>query len=101
MKKHIRFLGVVLLMLFITGLTDAQIHVTLAGKISNVKANTASVKDQSGVVKVITVHDDGSFNESFELSRAGLYSFVYSRESTEIYLSEGFNLNIELNLLYR
>jgi len=97
MKKYTQFFGFIALILLFTNFSFAQIQVTLSGKISNVKGNNATIRDMNTVLKVIPVRDDGTFDETVEIPHSGIYSFVYARESTQIYLSDGFNLSIELN----
>ena len=97
MKKKIRNLGLIAVVLLFTNFSFAQFQVALSGNISNIIGNTASIKELNEVVKVISVRDDGTFEETLDIPRSGIYSFVYARESTQIYLSDGFNLNIELN----
>ncbi len=97
MKKYTQFFGFIALILLFTNLSYAQGEVTLSGKISNVKGDVISIRDMNTVLKVITVRGDGTFDEMVEIPHSGLYSFVYARESTPLYLRNGFNLNITLN----
>jgi thiol-disulfide isomerase/thioredoxin len=97
MKKYTHFFGFIALILLFTNFSFAQVQIALSGKISNVKGNNASIRDMNTVLKVISVRDDGTFDETVNIPHSGIYSFVYARESTQIYLSDGFNLNIELN----
>ena len=87
-----------ILLLVLSNFSYAQSFIVkISGQITNVKSNTASIKDQNRVVKVISIHEDGSFSDSLDVLNTGFYSFVYSRESTKIYLSDGYNLKIKLN----
>ena len=88
-----------LLMLVIVSCTNTpKDFVSLAGKLENNKDSLITISGRTGVVKTITIKDDGSFKDTLKISKSGVYTFQTSREKrAPLYLKNGYDITINGN----
>ena len=87
-----------LILTFYMGLFNCQNFsgiVKISGKITNPNGNKISII-RRGFKKEIPLNEYGEFSDTLEIT-AGNYSFYDYRESSEMYLEPGFNLEITLD----
>ena len=71
-------------------------YVSLSGKLENNKDSLITIAGRTGVLKTITINEDGSFKDTLKVSKSDVYTFQTSREKrAPIYLKNGFNINIK------
>ena len=68
----------------------------------SVKVENAELKEinitGNDFKKVIPVNEDGSFTDTLYLSEKGYYSLRAGRESTSVFLENGYNMNLTLDV---
>ena len=67
------------------------------GKIENVTGNIFSVRNSEGIVKDVKVNKDGSFSDTVKNIETGYYFFKYNNETSNFYLSPGYNISLSLD----
>ncbi len=71
---------------------------TLSGKITNHFGKDGRLAVSDGYNKKIKIAPDGSFSDTFHLSDEGAVMFFSDgNETTEIFMKNGYNLNLSLN----
>jgi len=73
-------------------------YISLSGKLENNKDSLITITGRTGVVKTISINNDGSFKDTLKVAKGAIYSFQTSREKRVlIYLKNGFNIDIKGN----
>ena len=73
-------------------------YISVSGKLENNKDSLITITGRTGVVKTISINNDGSFKDTLKVAKGAIYSFQTSREKRVlIYLKNGFNINIRGN----
>ncbi len=70
-------------------------YVTLSGKITDKSSDSVVVRTRT-FSKTIAVNEDGTFSDTLKIE-AGVFNFYDGNESTNIFLKNGFDLNITLD----
>ncbi len=70
-------------------------YVTLSGKIINKNSDSLMVRTR-GYSKTIKVNENGTFNDTLKVE-TGFYNFFDGKESTTMYLKNGYNLSISID----
>lgn len=70
-------------------------YVTLSGKITDKNSDSVVVRNRT-YSKTIHVNEDGTFKDTLKV-KSGVYSFFDGKESTNLYLKNGFDINISLD----
>jgi len=87
-------------LLLITSCTNehSKEYISVSGKLENNKDSLITITGRTGVVKTISINNDGSFKDTLKVAKGAIYSFQTSREKRVlIYLKNGFNINIRGN----
>jgi len=73
-------------------------NIVFSGKIDNQITDSISISSLKNreVLQVIKLSDSGTFADTFKIDE-GLYTLLHGRESTTIYLKNGFNINLTLD----
>ena len=73
-------------------------YISISGKLENNKDSLITITGRTGVVKTISINNDGSFKDTLKVAKGAIYSFQTSRKKRIlIYLKNGFNINITGN----
>ena len=73
-------------------------YISVSGKLENNKDSLITITGRTGVVKTISINNDGSFKDTLKVEKGAIYSFQTSRKKRVlIYLKNGFNINITGN----
>ena len=73
-------------------------YISVSGKLENNKDSLITITGGTGVVKTISINNDGSFKDTLKVAKGAIYSFQTSRKKRVlIYLKNGFNINIRGN----
>ena len=73
-------------------------YISVSGKLENNKDSLITITGRTGVVKTISINNDGSFKDTLKVEKGAIYSFQTSRKKRIlIYLKNGFNINITGN----
>ena len=73
-------------------------YISVSGKLENNKDSLITITGRTGVVKTISINNDGSFKDTLKVAKGAIYSFQTSRKKRVlIYLKNGFNINITGN----
>ena len=73
-------------------------YISVSGKLENNKDSLITITGRTGVVKTISINNDGSFKDTLKVVKGAIYSFQTSRKKRVlIYLKNGFNINIRGN----
>ena len=73
-------------------------YISVSGKLENNKDSLITITGGTGVVKTISINNDGSFKDTLKVAKGAIYSFQTSRKKRIlIYLKNGFNINITGN----
>ncbi|MDG1743464.1 MAG: TlpA family protein disulfide reductase, partial [Polaribacter sp.] len=73
-------------------------YISVSGKLENNKDSLITITGRTGVVKTISINNDGSFKDTLKVAKGAIYSFQTSRKKRVlIYLKNGFNINIRGN----
>ncbi|WP_159950867.1 TlpA family protein disulfide reductase [Polaribacter septentrionalilitoris] len=93
MKK---FSSLVLLVILITSCTKTpKDYITLSGKLENNTDSIISITGRSGVLKKITINEDGTFKDTLKVTKSDIYTFQTSRtKRAPLYLKNGFVITI-------
>lgn len=70
-------------------------YVTFSGNITDKNSDSVVIRSRS-FSKTIKVNEDGSFSDTLKVS-PGIYNFYDGGESTNIFLKNGFNINMTLD----
>ncbi|MCX7549446.1 TlpA family protein disulfide reductase [Xanthomarina sp. F2636L] len=70
-------------------------YVTFSGKITN-KSSDSIVLRTRDYSKTIKVNDDGTFSDTLKVE-TGIYNFFDGNESTNLFLKNGFDINVTLD----
>jgi hypothetical protein len=71
-------------------------YISVSGKLENNKDSLITITGRTGVVKTISINNDGSFKDTLKVAKGAIYSFQTSREKRVlIYLKNGFNIDIK------
>ena len=70
-------------------------YVTLSGKITDKSSDSVIVRTRT-FSRTIAVNEDGTFSDTLKVE-AGVYNFFDGNESANIYLKNGYELNITLD----
>ena len=71
-------------------------YISLSGKLENNKDSIITISGRKGVVKTISIKEDGSFKDTLNVPKADIYSFQTSREKrAPIYLKNGFDISLK------
>lgn len=71
-------------------------YVTLSGKIENKNSDSLFVVQGRAFSKTIKLNEDGTFSDTLKV-KTGSYIFHDGNESTNIFLKNGYDLNLTLN----
>lgn len=71
-------------------------YVLLSGKIENPTSKVVTIYNGRDKVKEMTLTDNGTFSDTLRI-QPGYYSVNHGRESSSLYLTPGYNLNMNLN----
>jgi len=93
MMKKITLLLVAIIIASCTN--EPKDYATLSGKITNKNSDNIIVRTPS-YTKEITVKEDGTFSDTLKIE-SGVYNFFDGKESTNIYLENGYDLNVTLD----
>lgn len=70
-------------------------YASLSGKLENNKDSIITISGRTGVVKTITIKEDGSFNDTLKVPKVDIYTFQTSQEKrAPIYLKNGFDITV-------
>ncbi len=94
LKKTIYLLSIALLTACTT-VSAQKNHMTLSGKITDKNSDSLMIRSRS-FTKKIKVDKDGIFSDTLNIKR-GYYSLFDGKESTTVFLKNGFNLKMSLN----
>ena len=73
-------------------------YISVSGKLENNKDSLITISGRTGVVKTISINNDGSFKDTLKVAKGAIYSFQTSREKRVlIYLKNGFDIDIRGN----
>jgi len=70
-------------------------YVTFSGKITDKNSDSIVIRNRT-YSKTIKVNEDGTFSDTLKVS-PGVYSFYDGKESTSIYLKNGYDINMTLD----
>ncbi|ARV14776.1 TlpA family protein disulfide reductase [Polaribacter sp. SA4-12] len=71
-------------------------YISLSGKLENNKDSIITISGRTGVIKTISIKEDGSFKDTLEVPKVDIYTFQTSREKrAPIYLKNGFDISIK------
>jgi len=71
--------------------------ITFSGKITNKSGDKITITKDRKKVKTFTVDENGVFSDTINNVEKGYYSFTDGRESSGLYLENGFNINLTLD----
>ncbi|WP_299886546.1 TlpA disulfide reductase family protein [uncultured Lacinutrix sp.] len=71
-------------------------YVTLAGKIANKNSDSLFVYQGRQFSKTIKVNEDGTFSDTLKVVK-GMYGIYDGNESTNVFLKNGYDLNLTLD----
>lgn len=73
-------------------------YASLSGKLENTTDSIISIANRSGVVKSITLKEDGTFNDTLKVEEAAIYTFqINNTQRAPIYLKNGYDLTVKAN----
>lgn len=72
-------------------------YALLAGKVENTSSDKVVIKS-SNFNQEIPIQSDGTFADTLKLQEAGFYTLSIGRERTSVYLKNGDNLNLSLDV---
>ncbi|GAB1855565.1 TlpA disulfide reductase family protein [Flavobacteriaceae bacterium MHTCC 0001] len=75
--------------------TEPKDYVTFSGKITNKNSDSLLIRSRT-YTKTIPVSEDGTFNDTLKLE-TGIYNIFDGKESSLVFLKNGFDLNLTLN----
>ncbi len=75
--------------------TKEKDYVTLSGKITDKNSDSVIVRTRT-FSKTIAVNEDGTFSDTLKVE-AGMFNFFDGKESTNLYLKNGYDLNITID----
>ena len=71
-------------------------YISLSGKLENNKDSIITISGRTGVIKTISIKEDGSFKDTLEVPKVDIYTFQTSREKrAPLYLKNGFDIYIK------
>ena len=94
MKKLIWVLSITVAMVSVQ-VTAQKKHMTFSGKITSKNSDSLLLRSRK-FTKKISVNIDGSFSDTLNVSR-GYYNLFDGKESTTVFLENGFNLKMALD----
>ena len=71
-------------------------YALFSGKIENVDAEKIMIEG-TDFDKELKINSDGAFSDSLKLTESGFYTLKIGRQYTQLYLKNGFNLNMNLD----
>lgn len=71
-------------------------YVTFSGKITNKNSDTIRIAKR-GFIKAIPVNADGTFSDTLKIAEPGMYYFDDTKESTALFLRNGYEINMTLD----
>lgn len=71
-------------------------YVTFSGKITDKSSDSVVLRTRT-YSKTIAVNQDGTFSDTLKIAEAGVYNFYDGNESSNLYLKNGFDLNMTLD----
>lgn len=93
--KKISFVFVALLALASCTNTPKD-YVSLSGTLANNTDSILSISGQQGVIKTITINEDGSFKDTLKVKEPNIYTFGTSRTKiAPIFLKNGFDIKLK------
>ncbi|MEO8934743.1 MAG: TlpA disulfide reductase family protein [Xanthomarina sp.] len=92
MKKTLLLLSAIAI---ISCKEEPKDYVTLSGKITDKNSDSIVVRSQT-YSKTIKVNDDGTFKDTLKVE-TGVYNFFDGSEMTNLFLKNGFDINLTLN----
>lgn len=95
MKNKLQYIGISLLAVFMTITASAQM--TFTAKIENRSSDTITIRGAQKFMKKIAVNKKGLFTDTFEVT-TGFYQFFDGSEYTQLYLKNGYDLLMTLNV---
>ncbi len=73
-------------------------YAVLSGRIENIDGGKLTIRSsENKTIKEINVNEDGTFKHTLQHIEKGYYSFQYANESSQLFLSQGYNLNLNLD----
>ena len=92
MKKLVYFIAAVAI---VSCKNEPKDYVTFSGKITDKNSDSIVVRSRN-YSKTIKVNDDGTFSDTLKVS-SGVYNFFDGKESTSIYLKNGYDIHMTLD----
>jgi len=97
-RKMKKLLLNLLLILFAVNVGLSQTNIVkLSGIITNPNGDEALIKNDSGFVKYFELDKKGKFKDTLSIPKNGFYTFSDGRETSTIYLENGFNIKLSVN----
>jgi len=94
--KKISFALFTLLVISSCTKEHAKEYLSLSGKLTNNTDSIITISGISGLVKTISLKEDGSFKDTLKVSKSGIYTFqTNSGKRAPIYLKNGFDIAID------
>ncbi|WP_299064075.1 TlpA disulfide reductase family protein [uncultured Polaribacter sp.] len=73
-------------------------YLSLSGKLENNKDSIVTIYGRTGLIKQISIKEDGSFKDTLKVAKADIYTFqVNSTKRIPIFLKNGFDISIKGN----
>ncbi|MCX7548015.1 TlpA disulfide reductase family protein [Xanthomarina sp. F1114] len=95
MKKILFLLSAIAIISCKEETKEPKDYVTFSGKITNKSSDSVVVRSKT-YSKTIKVNDDGSFSDTLKVE-TGVYNFYDGNESTNLFLKNGYDINLTLN----
>ena len=96
MVKKINLLVLLTSVFFSCAQKQPKEFVSLQGKIENNKDSALTIISRAGIVKSISIKEDGSFKDTLKVDNGGIYTIqTSSANRAPIYLKNGYDLTIK------
>jgi thiol-disulfide isomerase/thioredoxin len=94
--KHFFILGIILASV-LSCKEEPKNYVTFSGKITDKNSDSLVIRSEySPYTKVIKVNEDGTFTDTLNVE-TGIYNLFDGSESTDLFLKNGFDINLAFN----
>ncbi|WP_405608029.1 TlpA family protein disulfide reductase [Polaribacter sp. Asnod1-A03] len=71
-------------------------YISLSGKLANNTDSLITISGRTGIIKTISIKDDGTFKDTLTVEKADVYTFqTNSQQRAPIYLKNGFDISID------
>jgi hypothetical protein len=96
MVKKINLLVLLTSVFFSCAQKQPKEFVSLQGKIENNKDSALTIISRAGIVKSISIKEDGSFKDTLKVDNGGIYTIqTSSANRAPIYLKNGYDLTVK------